>query len=373
MKRPASQYYWGDWRRDTALQACSLAARGLWHEMNCLMHDCEPYGHLMVGSAPMKVAQLCRLAGVVVGEGEQLLAELESAQVFSRTDGGAIYSRRMVRDEDLRERRAAGGHLGAEHGIKGIEFGHLGRKGREYNDPGKLYAVQRTSGGPIKVGITKAMQQRMSMLRSKVGEEIRVLLALDVSDMGAAESAVHESFNGRRRGEWIDAPWGEIEAAMKTCATTPPPIVETTPPPIHTTTPPPTPPPPAFASAFAFASNEIPPIPPKGGKQSAVGLKAWLATIKAEGQKPIPEDDPVFAYAEEVSIPAEFLSLCWREFKARYSLPGAKRYIDWRSVFRKAVRGNWLKLWYVNPGSGAYELTTVGHQASRANDERKAA
>lgn len=127
MKRPASQYYWGDWRRDTALQSCSLAARGLWHEMNCLMHDCEPYGHLMVGASPMQPAQLARLVGVAAKECAALLAELESAQVFSRRESdGAIYSRRMVRDEDLRERRAAGGQAGAEHGAKGAKHGGKG-------------------------------------------------------------------------------------------------------------------------------------------------------------------------------------------------------------------------------------------------------
>ena len=126
MKRPASQYYWGDWRRDTALQACSIAARGLWHEMNCLMHDCEPYGHLMVGAAPMQSAQLARLVGITPKECSALVAELEAAGVFSRADSGAIYSRRMVRDEDLRDRRANGGQLGAAHGAKGAQHGAKG-------------------------------------------------------------------------------------------------------------------------------------------------------------------------------------------------------------------------------------------------------
>lgn len=126
MKRPASQYYWGDWRRDTALQACSLAARGLWHEMNCLMHDCDPYGHLCVGATAMQPSQLARLVGITPKECSALLAELDGAGVFSRTAEGVIYSRRMVRDEDLRERRANGGKAGAEHGVKGAEHGAKG-------------------------------------------------------------------------------------------------------------------------------------------------------------------------------------------------------------------------------------------------------
>ncbi len=121
------------------------------------------------------------------------------------------------------------------------------------------------------------------------------------------------------------------------------------------------------------ASNT--PIPPEGGKKprgQAIGLKAWLDAVKAEGGKAIPDDDPVIAYAEEVGIPDDFLRLAWVEFRHRYSQPEAKRYRDWRTVFRKAVRGNWLRLWFVD-GEGRYALTTVGHQAQRAHAERRAA
>jgi hypothetical protein len=135
MKRPASQYYWGDWRRDTALQACSLAARGLWHEMNCLMHDCEPYGHLCVGPSAMQPAQLARLVGVAPKACMALIAELEAAGVFSRTPEGVIYSRRMVRDEDLRNRRAEGGKGGSEHGAKGAQHGSKGGRPPKNNPP----------------------------------------------------------------------------------------------------------------------------------------------------------------------------------------------------------------------------------------------
>lgn len=117
---------------------------------------------------------------------------------------------------------------------------------------------------------------------------------------------------------------------------------------------------------------EIPPIPPKGGKP-AIGLKAWLDAVKAAGKAPIPDDDPVFAYAGEVGIPPEFLRLAWLEFRHRYTQPEAKRYRDWRGVFRKAVRGNWGKLWWLDPSCGQYALTTVGMQAQRAHQERRQA
>lgn len=119
-------------------------------------------------------------------------------------------------------------------------------------------------------------------------------------------------------------------------------------------------------------TSSRPSEPPKQRSAPAVGLKAWLEQVKARGEKAIPDGDAVFAYAEETGIPHDFIRLAWLEFRARYCQPDAKRYRDWRAVFRKAIRGNWLKLWYID-GQGAYGLTTVGHQAKRAHDERVAA
>jgi hypothetical protein len=129
----------------------------------------------------------------------------------------------------------------------------------------------------------------------------------------------------------------------------------------------------AGTEAEAGTGTQEPPIPPKGGralKTLAVSLPTWLATVRAKGEKPIPEGDPILAYADEVGLPFEFLTLAWREFRARYSEPGAKRYSDWRAVFRKAVRGNWLKLWWLD--GKEFALTTVGMQAQRAHAKEAA-
>lgn len=108
-KRPSFQWYPGDAQRDTALRSCSLEARGLWREMLDLMHDGEPYGHLTAGGVPIDDATLAGLAGISTRKTTALLFELEGKKIFSRTESGAIYSRRMVRDEAKRNARAAGG------------------------------------------------------------------------------------------------------------------------------------------------------------------------------------------------------------------------------------------------------------------------
>lgn len=129
-KRPAFQFYPGDWRRDPALRVCSLAARGLWIEIMCIAHECEPYGVLAVNGKAMTAAQIARHVGEPQKVVESLLAELEDAGVFSRDEEGRIFSRRMVRDERVRAARKAGGEAGAAFGYLGAEHGKKGGRPR---------------------------------------------------------------------------------------------------------------------------------------------------------------------------------------------------------------------------------------------------
>lgn len=112
MKRPAFQFYPADWRKDPALSSCSLAARGLWIELMCIAHESDRYGHLAVNGRPMESKQIARMVGESPAAVAKLLAELETAGVFSRSGDDAIYSRRMVKDEHIREVRAAAGKMG---------------------------------------------------------------------------------------------------------------------------------------------------------------------------------------------------------------------------------------------------------------------
>jgi len=96
---PWMKFYPADWRANRHLRVCSLAARGLWMEILCLMHEATPYGHLLLNGHPVTNAQLAALAGTSSEQISELLGELESAGVFSLTNKGVIYSRRMSRDE----------------------------------------------------------------------------------------------------------------------------------------------------------------------------------------------------------------------------------------------------------------------------------
>lgn len=92
------KFYPRDWRGDQALRVVSLAARGLWMEMLCVMHEATPYGHLLVGGQPVSDAVLSRLVGAGVEEVQVSLVDLSTAGVLRRTRTGVIYSKRMTDD-----------------------------------------------------------------------------------------------------------------------------------------------------------------------------------------------------------------------------------------------------------------------------------
>lgn len=103
-EHPWLKFYPRDWRGDQALRAVSIGARGLWIEMLCIMHEASPYGHLVLGGRAVSNDVLARMSGLGADECGALLAELESAGVFSRTRKGVIYSRRMIKDRSRAEK-----------------------------------------------------------------------------------------------------------------------------------------------------------------------------------------------------------------------------------------------------------------------------
>lgn len=93
------KFFPSDWLGDAALRTCSPAARGLWIDMLCLMSTASPRGHLKLGTRKIDTATLAGLTNITPRRVEILLAELQKASVFSVTNRGTIYCRKMVREE----------------------------------------------------------------------------------------------------------------------------------------------------------------------------------------------------------------------------------------------------------------------------------
>jgi hypothetical protein len=84
-----------------------------------LMHDADPYGHLLINGKAPTTKQLAAILGDSEKELKNLLVELESAGVFTKTEAGVITSRRMVRDEEKAREDAKNGRRGGNPWVKG--------------------------------------------------------------------------------------------------------------------------------------------------------------------------------------------------------------------------------------------------------------
>ena len=104
-------------------------------------------------------------------------------------------------------------------------------------------------------------------------------------------------------------------------------------------------------------------------REKTITLSDFLAECEKNGELPIPMDDPVFKYADEIKLPGEFLRLGWLEFKNQKMLDGAKPQKDWRQTFRVYVRKNWLGIWRIDRKTGGYILTDAGVQAQLLHKE----
>ncbi len=107
--------------------------------------------------------------------------------------------------------------------------------------------------------------------------------------------------------------------------------------------------------------RELPPLDQP--KEKAIVFKTWLSEIKARGERAVTDYKPIWRYCDAVKIPSEWIEIAWALFVERYShdeKAKRKRYIDWRGVFLRAVKGNWFGLWYYSEKDGQFRLTSVG-------------
>jgi hypothetical protein len=109
---PAMPFYVGDWLKCPEVRALSPAARGLWIDMLCFMWESTERGYLTLNQKPIDLKTLSRMSGFAEDLLTILLQEMENFAVFSRRNDGAIFNRRMVKDQEIREIRAISGQKG---------------------------------------------------------------------------------------------------------------------------------------------------------------------------------------------------------------------------------------------------------------------
>jgi hypothetical protein len=82
--------------------------------MLCLMFESSRRGYLQKANGqPLSQVHIARMTGCTADEAAHLMQELDDAGVFSRTEHGVIYSRRITRDEHISTVRREAGKKGA--------------------------------------------------------------------------------------------------------------------------------------------------------------------------------------------------------------------------------------------------------------------
>ncbi len=126
-KLPSFQFYPGDWLKDPALRACSPAARGVWIDMLCLMHESQNRGVLR---ANFRAISIKILSKSIAGCTPKLIRELiENGVVRVARKDGALYSKRLIRDELHRRHKSINGRKGGKQTRSKPEANPQAKKG----------------------------------------------------------------------------------------------------------------------------------------------------------------------------------------------------------------------------------------------------
>src|SRR5260370_35276951 len=104
VKLPAFQFYTGDWQKDPSLRRCSKAAKGVWMDMMCLLFECPVRGVFVdAGGWPWGDGEIAAAIGGDIAANLECIEEFGAKGGVRRDARGALFSRRMVRDQERRQ------------------------------------------------------------------------------------------------------------------------------------------------------------------------------------------------------------------------------------------------------------------------------
>ncbi|WP_434286283.1 hypothetical protein [Celeribacter sp. SCSIO 80788] len=109
--------YTSDWIGEPKLRLVSRAARSLWMDMLCLMHEAGT-GRLEISGRPMTEKELSATLGDNPRTTKKLLAELIEYRVCIIVDGDFIASSRMIKDFKKAEKDKSNGRKGGNPALK---------------------------------------------------------------------------------------------------------------------------------------------------------------------------------------------------------------------------------------------------------------
>lgn len=121
---PAMPFYVGDWLKCPEVRALPPDYRGLWFDLICYMWESTERGVMVNPSGnPYTEDEIIRMVGLDNQNSTKWLTKLlENGVCYKRKSDGAIFSKRMVKDEKLREIRRISGSKGGNPNLLSKEM-----------------------------------------------------------------------------------------------------------------------------------------------------------------------------------------------------------------------------------------------------------
>jgi len=140
---PAMPFYVGDWLKAPEIRILPLESRAVWFEMLCIMWQCEPRGYLAINNIAITPQELAFMIGGGTSPEEMhiYLKILEEKKIFSRNKNGIIFSRFMVKLDDISSKRKASGKLGGKQKGSKKEANTLANTEDEYESENEIKNV----------------------------------------------------------------------------------------------------------------------------------------------------------------------------------------------------------------------------------------
>jgi len=103
-KIPSFQFYPRDWLTDANLRRCTPLARSVWMDLLCIMWECDIRGVLTTDGQAWSDDEIATAVPGDTYKNMLALQELLRNRVAKRNQIGAVYSKRMVEDEENRQK-----------------------------------------------------------------------------------------------------------------------------------------------------------------------------------------------------------------------------------------------------------------------------
>jgi hypothetical protein len=128
-KRHITHFHRGDWAKDPGVKMLDSFEKGIWVELIFLVEECEPRGYAMKPNGyPMTISEIADSVGTKFDEPQRVMDTIEklvevgvaSLDLDGRSaTRGAIFCRRIVRDEKIRKQNVENGRKGGSPVLTG--------------------------------------------------------------------------------------------------------------------------------------------------------------------------------------------------------------------------------------------------------------